>query len=675
MNGNTNWYKSQKIPRGNNITFGCLNCGGLQDTIKGQHIAGLGLDIIVLSETHLQQHMLHTESEQFPEYYSLWGSSPTDRHFSGVAILARKSAFWAAKTIQWYEEDECFQYHKDCRLHAVQLWFGRGGTSLIVYAMYGQSGARWEKSKKAYTHDLISSITRDSIARGSIPAMLMGDMNLQISDSKILTDLIKDKIWHDLRTCATPQMAKADTCHKGKGSQIDQIFVTTQLFDQCHTFVVDKLDTFKDHSLLQAKMILPTCEQVVTTIRRPTAFLDLHKPTTKDSLYIDQLGNEYQHAIDNQEVDRAFALWSREAERILHAEAIRQGWSMGKQRSHRGQVQFHEQRRYPKTIHMQASTLCGRRLWKLFNQATEMHKMQTGTRFDRTLRNFKKNLDALSPDIKLQVQLQLVPNFSPANAAVLCETLQNLLNENNRQDLSQRLKKWKERLQNSDQKVYKWIKKKSQVVHENLSKVGENLTSNYHARLDAISAVWKKIYTLHKNGEPSFRNFMEVFGQNLQRHLVSLAPITADDIMRIINKTKPSAAGLDHFLPSELKILAKWAPTLMQKLAQLFAVIENTSQWPKVLTKGSVSFIPKTDNVDELSADQYRPITILSALYRLWSSIRHDQLVEYWYALWRHPQAYGGKDSRPADVLAFEVSLQLAEALQDKKYVGGVSYI
>ena len=656
------------------MTFGCLNCGGLQDNLKRQHIANLGLDIIVLTETHLQQQMLYTESEQFPEYHCLWGSSPNDRHFSGVAILARKSSFWAAKPLRWCEDDECFQYYKDCRLHASQLWFGRGGTSMIVYAMYGQSGAHWEKSKKAYTHDLISSITRDSIARGSIPAILMGDMNLQISDSKILADLLKSKTWHDLRTCATIQMAKTDTCHKGKGSQIDHIFVTTQLFDQCHSFVVTKFDTFKDHACLQAKMILPTCEQMVTTIRQPFVFPDLKKPQKDDSLYTDRLGSHYHHALETQEVDEAFALWSREAERILVAEAVRQGCPCKKQRSHRGQVQFHEQRRHPKTVQLQASTLCGRRLWKLLNQATEMSKMQIGTRFDRTFENFKKNLKALSSDLASQVQSHIEPNFSPANAVVLCEILQKLINDNNRQDRHQRLKKWKERLQNSDQKVYKWIKSKSQVVHENLSKIGGHLTSNYHARLNAISTVWKRIYTLHKNGEPSLRSFMEVFGEKLQRHLVTLEPITADDILRTLNKTKPSAAGLDHFLPGELKILAKWAPSLMVKLAQLFAVIESTSKWPKVLVKGSISFIPKTDDVENLSADQYRPITILSAIYRLWSSIRHDQLVESWYARWRHPQAFGGKDSRPADVLAFEVSLQLAEALQSQKFVGGVSY-
>lgn len=51
--------------------------------------------------------------------------------------------------------------------------------------MYGQSGARWERSKKAYTHDLISAIARDSLARGSLPSILMGDANLQISVAKL----------------------------------------------------------------------------------------------------------------------------------------------------------------------------------------------------------------------------------------------------------------------------------------------------------------------------------------------------------------------------------------------------------------------------------------------------------------------------------------------------------
>ena len=154
-------------------------------------------------------------------------------------------------------------------------------------------------------------------------------------------------------------MAKADTCHKGKGSQIDRIFVSTQLFDQCHSFVVTKVDTFKDHSLLQAKMILPTCEQVITTIRRPIVFPDLKKPKKEDSLYTDVLVLIINMLLTSRKSTKLLH-YGREAERILNAEAVRQGYQIEKQRSHRGQVQFHEQRKHPKTVQLQASTLCGR---------------------------------------------------------------------------------------------------------------------------------------------------------------------------------------------------------------------------------------------------------------------------------------------------------------------------
>ena len=113
---------------------------------------------------------------------------------------------------------------------------------------------------------------------------------------------------------------------------------------------------------------------------------------------------------------------------------------------------------------------------------------------------------------------------------------------------------------------------------------------------------------MEERSTPCIRTVNQVF------ETVTLTPITADDTLRLMNKTKPSAAGPDHFLPGEIKILSKWSPGLMQKLAQLFAVIENTSKRPKFLVKGSVSFIPKTDDVEELTADQYRPITVLSAI-------------------------------------------------------------
>ena len=53
-----------------------------------------------------------------------------------------------------------------------------------------------------------------------------------------------------------------------------------------------------------------------------------------------------------------------------------------------------------------------------------------------------------------------------------------------------------------------------------------------------------------KRPTPCIRTVNQVF------ETVTLTPIIADDTLRLMNKTEPSAAGLDHFLPGEIKILS-----------------------------------------------------------------------------------------------------------------------
>lgn len=133
-----------------------LNIGGLQEAVKRRRISELYLDIIVLTETHLQSHLEHSEHEQFKEYYCFWGFNPDSKHFSGVGILVKRSKFWAAKTLDWPSDHPCFPFARDSRLSAIQVWFARGGTALTIYGIYGMSGARWERTKKTYNHDLIT---------------------------------------------------------------------------------------------------------------------------------------------------------------------------------------------------------------------------------------------------------------------------------------------------------------------------------------------------------------------------------------------------------------------------------------------------------------------------------------------------------------------------------------
>ena len=155
---------------------------------------------------------------------------------------------------------------------------------------------------------------------------------------------------------------------------------------------------------------------------------------------------------------------------------------------------------------------------------------------------------------------------------------------------------------------------------------------------------------------------------------MELPPITAQDICHILKTPKNSAAGLDHFLPGELKLLAAWSPSLMRHLASLFKVLEEASVWPTHMTKGAVVFLLKLDDGSIPGPSQYRPITILSSVYPLWSKTQHSQPIQSWYPAWKNSNTFGGKGSKPVDILAIEVAQQIANALQNGNFVGGLSY-
>ena len=85
---------------------------------------------------------------KFEDYHCFWSPSPSERHFAGVALLIKKSSFWQVNPFKWSPEHPCYPFYQDNRLLAVQLWFGRGGTSMLVYVAYGPSGSRSEPAKR-----------------------------------------------------------------------------------------------------------------------------------------------------------------------------------------------------------------------------------------------------------------------------------------------------------------------------------------------------------------------------------------------------------------------------------------------------------------------------------------------------------------------------------------------
>ena len=142
-----------------------------------------------------------------------------------------------------------------------------------------------------------------------------------------------------------------------------------------------------------------------------------------------------------------------------------------------------------------------------------------------------------------------------------------------------------------------------------------------------------------------------------------LPTIQPDSIWATLRRIRPSAAGLDHFLPQELKIVAFWYPDMVKHLAAIYNLIEATGRWPSSLSKGMVAFLPKSTAPDPQATD-FRPLTILSGVYRLWASIRHDNLCEQWLPHWKSEQAFGLKQAQAADALAYQTCLYMVRCFQ-----------
>ena len=84
-------------------------------------------------------------------------------------------------------------------------------------------------------------------------------------------------------------------------------------------------------------------------------------------------------------------------------------------------------------------------------------------------------------------------------------------------------------------------------------------------------------------------------------------------------------------------------------------------------------FIPKT-NDDCPAPTDYRPLTILSAIYRLCAATRHDQLCTVWLPKWKSQNSYGLKQTKAADALAYDTCFQISLDIQQGHLAGGVSY-
>ena len=682
LHGNTaadaqtcSWKANHKLMNHTVLAIGGINVGGFSDSPKWEAIKEMPHNVLVLTETHIQTHLVKSYPYNFPNYFTFWSPGEEQKYYNGIGLLVRRSKCWAATQLTWKPEDACHRFWQDSRLLAAQLWLGQGGTTILLYGVYGPSGARWERAKRQYFNAMMQAIAEDIAARGDMPSFVIGDFNMVINDSHLLQQLLRNGGWFDCRRLGSEDMRRANTCHVQGGSQIDHIFASRSAYDQAFGYKVRKHVEFKSHSMVEIALQVPLAAQTRTTLRNVCKIPPRAPPVHEHHLvYNTQLGRGFWQALAQNDLDKAYQLWCEETERILISVANKQGHHVLPGAVKRGNVVFHEQRRFPRTVQESASTLLTRSIWKALCRAREVAKATPGFRRDKTWEATSKLLKHIprSDADELRPLLGQPASIEAANAVV--DALNKLLEKQHRQDRFARLNAWKKRMRNNDNECYGWLRSKARQEPVRVTVTAAGATADTQARLNAIKSVWERIYMRHQHGEPKLVNFMQKYGATLNRKVLDLPPLHEDDMMTTILEAKPTSAGMDGIMPVELRHLAQWCPTHIRALTALLRKVEDTGKWPSVATCGAVAFVAKDPAQVDPQAGDFRPITILASVYRAWASCRQKQLAQKWVPHWQDPGTYGLPGGCAADVLAYETCAQVIQAANEGQVAAGLSY-
>lgn len=156
---------------------------------------------------------------------------------------------------------------------------------------------------------------------------------------------------------------------------------------------------------------------------------------------------------------------------------------------------------------------------------------------------------------------------------------------------------------------------------------------------------WGRIYTGNfSDSELAWRNFRCKYKDYIVfRPEFVLAPISGKDLLASLLSASPTCGSLDGWLPHELPLLNLAAA---EHLAELLNAIENGAPWPQATLRGRTA--PLAKEAEPATPLDYRLLSILSAVYRRWGSLRVQQL-DAWTKSWAPREAYGGIQGKGAE--------------------------
>ena len=124
--------------------------------------------------------------------------------------------------------------------------------------------------------------------------------------------------------------------------------------------------------------------------------------------------------------------------------------------------------------------------------------------------------------------------------------------------------------------------------------------------------------------EPSVQKFMEAYSEYVPKKNMHVNDITADDLMKHQQRTSVEVAtSTDGWSVHSLRLLPK---PICEVLDLLLNLMEDVGRWRRPPAEGYISLIPKGEG---MRPTNMRPLSVLSAVYRLWAGIRVQAVMNW----------------------------------------------
>jgi hypothetical protein len=216
-------------------------------------------------------------------------------------------------------------------------------------------------------------------------------------------------------------------------------------------------------------------------------------------------------------------------------------------------------------------------------------------------------------------------------------------------------------------RLYRYTKGESTMSATMLQRGDKSFTADFAEMDDLLRKAWSPIFALYRDTpEPAWEPFAARFGRYVLRVPMILEDLTAADLQSTLAKQSTRcAAGMEGWRVAELKALP---PFLLDKLAQLLNLVEKTGRWPRSLERALVTLVPKGEGGQPLSM---RPISVASAVYRLWAATRLRDAMR-WQEGWAHPGQHGFRSLHGTVDVYWEMALRVEDALLSGTELSGV---